>query len=339
MEKYDVTIAMPVYNASAYLEKSLKTALEQTHKNIELLILNDDSRDDSIEVIRRIAEKYQILLTIYNSPKNCGVGVMRNKAIELAKGDYLYFLDSDDFMSEDCLELMISAVQKCGADLVIGSHVDVRDGVEHTKIEDPLFFDKPDEFATYAFTKRYGYAGGVWNKLMKTDLLRSNHITFPDYRVGEDVPFIFQLITKVQKVVLLDKVTYKYIIRPGSLCQYNPRDLIPKREVDTHVASKFLLKDILSQNIDKSFYMAMLTIVMDYCLDTVRVMIEKRKVVEERLAPSVIKQIMHYPASLSQVVRYGGKRNLFNFLLCHSPYLLVYYYYIFRKAIKDKRYK
>ena len=335
MGKIDVTIAMPVYNASDFIEKSLRTAFEQTHKNIEILILNDCSTDGSIEVIHRIAEKYHILLTIYNSPKNKGVGAMRNKAIELAKGDYLYFLDSDDYMSEDCLELMISEARKYDADLVIGSHMDVRDDVKYIKKEEPFSFDKPDEFATYAFTKRYGYAGGVWNKLMKTDLLRQDHILFPDFRVGEDVPFIFQLITKVQKVVLIDKVTYQYIIRPGSLCQYNPRDIIPKREVDTHVASKLLLKDILSQNIDKPYYIPMLTIVMDYCLDTVRVIIEKRKIIEKQVSLSTLKQMMHYPAKISQIMKYGGRRNYINYLLCHMPLSFVFSFFIFRKFCKD----
>lgn len=339
MGRVEVTIAIPIYNVATFIEKSLRSCLVQSVFNLEILILNDCSTDNSIEVIKHVASDYQVLLSIYNAPQNCGVGAMRNKAVELAKGDYLYFLDSDDLMTEDCLETLLGEARLYDADLVIASHVDVCGENETIKKEEQNYFEQPDAFANYAFTKRYGYAEGVWNKLIRTDLLRREQLVFPDYRVGEDVPFIFQLITKVQRVVLLDKVTYRYIVRPGSLSQNNPRSMIPKKETDTHVASKFLLKEILAQNTEKAYYMPMLCIVMDYCLDTVRVMIEKRNVLEERVAPSVFKQIMHYPATLSQVLGYGGRRNVFNYLLCHTPFPLVSSYYNLKKYVKDLKRK
>ena len=339
MSKYDVTIAIPVFNVAAFVEKSLRSALTQTVGNIEVLILNDCSTDNSVEVIRGIAKEYQCLLTIYNAPENAGVGVMRNKAIELAQGDYLYFLDSDDTMTPDCIELMLSIARKDNMDLVIGSYINVREKGETLEKEDVLKFEKPDEFAKYAFTKRYGYVGGVWNKLMKTEKLRSNHISFPNFRVGEDVPFIFRLITNVQRVVLIDDVTYHYVTRPGSLCQYNPRAIIPKGEIDTHVASKFLLKEILLDNKGKVYYVPMLCIVMDYCLDTARVMIEKRNVLEERVPPSVLKNMLSFSVSLHDILKYGGKRDFFNYLLCHTPISFVSLFYVIRKVIRDRRHK
>lgn len=335
MAQIDLTIAIPVYNSSSYIEKTLRSALRQQIQNLEILILNDYSTDNTIEVIQRIAKEYCVMLSIYNADRNSGVGVMRNKAIELAGGDYLFFLDSDDFLAERSLEKMLAKAREFDADMVIGSHVDVCDNVEHIIKEENRIFVETDAFASYAFKNRYGYAGGVWNKLIKTELLRQKAVTFPDYRVGEDVPFIFKLITVVKRVVLMDEITYRYVIRPGSLCQYNPRDFIPKAEVQTHVKSKILLKKILLENANKTYYMSMLSIVMDYCLDTIRVMIEKRNILEERVPPSIIRQIMQYPATISEVIQYGGIHNFFNYVLCHMPYTIVSSYFITRKFLKD----
>jgi len=335
MKRIDVTIAIPVYNVVKFIKPTLQSAFLQTTDNYEILILNDCSTDDSVYVIQQLAEDSKALLTIYNSGHNCGVGVMRNKAIELAQGEYLYFLDSDDIMTPNCLELMLSEARKYDSDLVIGSHVDVRGNHEIQNQEIRYAFLNQDEFAFYAFDQRYGYAGGVWNKLIKVDLLRRCHIMFPEYRVGEDVPFIFRLITQVQRVALIDQVTYKYNIRPGSLSQENPRDLIPKAEIDTHVASRFLLKEILSDNLSKSYYMSMMAVVMDYCIDTARVIIEKRKFFEEKIQSKVIMDLMYYPASFSQIVKFGRKRNLLNWLLCQMPFSTVNIFFNLRKKIKD----
>lgn len=335
MERINVTIAIPIYNVAGFIKQSLQSALNQTIDNYEILILNDCSTDDSVEVIQKLAENADALLTIYNSKQNCGVGVMRNKAIELAQGEYLYFLDSDDIMIQNCLEIMLSEARKYDSDLVIGSHIDVRGDVERMNKEVQHVFLNKDEFALYAFDKRYGYAGGVWNKLFKVDLLRRCNIMFPEYRVGEDVPFIFRLITQVNRVVLIDEVTYKYIIRPGSLSQENPRTIIPKVEIDTHMLSRFLLKKILSDNVGKPFYMPMLAVVMDYCIDTVRVVIEKRNYFEEPISHKVIMDMMSNPASFHQIVQFGNKRTIFNWLLCQMPFPVVFSYFYLRKKLKD----
>lgn len=335
MKSINVTIAIPVYNVATFIEKTLQSALLQTINNYEILILNDCSTDNSVQIIENIIEKSGVLLNIYNSRYNLGVGAMRNKAIELARGKYLFYLDSDDTVTPNCLELLLAEAQKYDADLVIGSYADVCGSNEAVFRESKRVFMDTDEFALYAFNKRYGYAGGVWNKLIKVDLLRRCNITFPEYRVGEDVPFIFSLITHVQRTVLISDVTYKYIIRSGSLSQMNPRQIIPKAEIDTHLASRFLLKSIASTNIGKPYYMSMLAVVMDYCVDSARVVIEKQKYFEEPISSNVVMDLLIFPASLFQVIKFGRKRNICIWLLCQMPYWVVFMYFNLRKKIKD----
>ena len=335
MCQFDVTIAIPVFNAATFLEKSLRSALSQSVEKLEILILDDCSTDNSVEIIKCISKNYAHRLTLYTSPRNCGVGVMRNKALELAKGDYLFFMDCDDWITDDCIEVMLHEAKKHNADLVIGSHYDIRDGVEYAITEKQQIFIESDSFANFAFKERYGYVGGVWNKLMKTDCIRREHLFFPEYRVGEDVPFIFQLITKVMTVVILEKKTYYYLIRSGSLCQYNSRAVIPHDEIETHIASKFLLKDILANHIKDSYYMSMLCVVMDYCLDTVRAMIEKRNILEKQISLSVFNDLLAYPVPLRTMLRYGNRRDVINCVLCNLPICVTKYLIIIRKTIRE----
>lgn len=333
--EFDVTVAMPVFNAEQYIAEAVQSLTRQKGANIELLLLDDCSEDRSVEIALDIAHRNGLHVTVFRARQNSGVGVMRQCAIELAHGEYLFFLDSDDRLSDDCLEIMVREAHCHQADLVIGSHCDVKDQVETVKLEHHQVFTAPDSFAQYAFTLHSGYAGGVWNKLISVELLRQEHITFPPFRVGEDVPFIFQLLTKVTRVVTISKVTYYYVIHPGSLCQYNPREIIPQAEIDTHVKSKKLLKDIAISQQGKPYYMALVCLVMDYTLDTVRVLIEKRHVLAKPVSPATVSRLTVYPASFLQVVRYGGMRNVVNYLACHMPYSVLKWTIILKKKLRS----
>jgi len=332
---YDVTVAMPVFHAEPYIAEAVQSLTRQKGATIELLLLDDCSEDRSVEIALDIAQRNGLHVTVFRSRQNSGVGVMRQCAIEQSCGEYLFFLDSDDRLSDDCLEIMLGEARCHQADLVIGSHCDVKNQVETVKMELQQVFTEPDAFAQYAFTQHAGYAGGVWNKLIRVELLRREHITFPPFRVGEDVPFIFQLLTKVTRVVTISHITYYYNIHPGSLCQYNPRAIIPEAEIDTHVRSKMLLKEIAAGQQGKPYYMALVCLVMDYTLDTVRVLIEKRHVLAKPVGPATIRRLTVHPASFLQVVRYGGIRHVVNYLVCHLPYPLLKWLFIVKKKLRS----
>lgn len=333
--EFDVTVAMPVFNAEQYIAEAVQSLSRQKGVAFELLMLDDCSEDRGVEIALDVARRNGIHATVFRARQNSGVGVMRQYAIEQARGEYLFFIDSDDLLAEDSLEIMLSQARRYQADLVIGSHCDVRGQAKTVKLEHQQVFTEPDEFAQYAFTRHAGYAGGVWNKLIRVELLRQEHITFPPFRVGEDVPFIFQLITKVTRVVTISDVTYYYIIHPGSLCQYNPRNMIPEVEIDTHIRSKMLLKDIAAGQQGKPYYMALVCLVMDYTIDTVRVLIEKRSVLAKPVSPTTIRRLTAYPASFSQVVGYGRLRHVVNYLFCHLPYPILKWTFGVKKMLRS----
>ena len=112
-----VSIIIPVYNTAKYLEDCLESASEQTLKDIEIIIVNDDSTDNSEDIIKKFCDKDNRFNYFKQTHK--GVSSARNKGIELAKGEYIFFLDSDDIVAEDYFEKLYTNARKYNSDLVL----------------------------------------------------------------------------------------------------------------------------------------------------------------------------------------------------------------------------
>ena len=115
-----VTMIIPVYNAEHYIERCLDSLLKQTYKNLEILVMNDGSTDQSLSIIKRKAEKNKNIR--YYNQKNMGVAKTRNKAISLATGKYIMFMDNDDYLDKDYVTTFVEAIQKDNFDIVIGGY-------------------------------------------------------------------------------------------------------------------------------------------------------------------------------------------------------------------------
>lgn len=98
-----VTIIIPVYNTEKYLKKCLNSVVNQTYKNLEIIVINDASSDNSLAILENYAKKYKNIKLV-NNPVNLGVSISRNIGLDCANGDYIYFLDSDDFIRNDAIE-------------------------------------------------------------------------------------------------------------------------------------------------------------------------------------------------------------------------------------------
>ena len=125
--KYDVTIGIPAFKAVDYIEKTMESALNQTFVSIEYLVVDDCGNDGTIEIVERLQKEHlrgKDIRILYNN-QNLGVGKTRNVILEQAKGDYLYFLDSDDIMEPDAIEKMMIAAPEYQAQSVYGSWIRV----------------------------------------------------------------------------------------------------------------------------------------------------------------------------------------------------------------------
>lgn len=102
-----VTIIIPVYNTEKYLKKCLNSVVNQTYKNLEIILINDASSDNSLAILENYAKKYKNVKLV-NNPVNLGVSISRNIGLDFANGDYIYFLDSDDFIRNDAIEKLVN---------------------------------------------------------------------------------------------------------------------------------------------------------------------------------------------------------------------------------------
>jgi len=189
-----VTLAMPVYNVSKYVERALLSALSQTYSNIEFLIIDDRGTDNSMEIVNDIISRHPRGkdVRIVTHPVNIGSGATRNSAIEQAKGKFLFFLDSDDKITPDCIQKLHEKMVETNVDIVCGSY---------SRIEG-------DESSYFT-----GFHIPLWNKLYKLSFLRNNNLKCIPSHLMEDVFFYVQVLVNTHSYIVIPDITYYYHIQ------------------------------------------------------------------------------------------------------------------------------
>lgn len=211
-----ITLVLPVYNVEKYLDKCLSTIFSQTFKNFELIIVNDGSTDNSKEIIKSYINKFSNI--IYLEQKNQGQSVARNNAIKHASGDYIIFIDSDDFLDLTMLEKMYKVAVKIDADAVICSHKELyKSNGRLVEINLPIIPKKIYEGKEVANLMLECKIMGVpWNKLLRTDLVKGMPVYFEPGRYTQDWFPMFEFISNCKKVGFVNEGLYTYVIREGS---------------------------------------------------------------------------------------------------------------------------
>lgn len=248
MMSYKVTIGIPVYRAAGYIEHTMVSALNQTFPDIEFLVIDDCGIDDSIHIVEQLQSEHprgKDIHILYND-QNLGVGVTRNRIMDEAKGRYLYFLDSDDQIEPETIQLLFDKANKYQADVVYGS-LDRIDKIENSPTQSFVLPDMclltEDEMASYAFQNYDGFQISVCNCLMNLDFLRTRQLRFIDTMYWEDLAFTYEMVTKVSKAVFISNITYHYLCRSGSLSHYQDRDWLEKSEIQKNIMTIEYLKE------------------------------------------------------------------------------------------------
>ena len=216
-----ITVAIPVYNVSRYVEKSLCSALNQDFQDdYEVLVVDDCGTDDSMEIVHNVVANHTRgnIVRIIQHEKNKGLGPARNTSIENARGKYLFFLDSDDWISTDCLSVLYKEAEAMNADAVVGSLYRVEEGSERILGRNIYPYTIVDENAAgvYMLNHAPDMHIEVWNKLFRLDYLKTNEIGCV-HRIFEDYNFDFKFRATAQKVVLVPNITLFYNIRENSI--------------------------------------------------------------------------------------------------------------------------
>ena len=215
-----VSILIPVYNTSLYLNQCLDSIINQTYKDLQIVLIDDGSKDNSLAVCNEYASKDN-RIEVFNQ-ENQGVAITRNHLLEKIKGDYFLFIDSDDWIEPSMVEFMITEAEEKTADVVMCGKVENKAPVNNN------FTYKIYDNATIIreFLYHNELRGSLWNKLLKSNLL-TNLSFHCEISYGEDALFCWQYFHKVKKAVITDKCLYHYRLHETSISNssFGPKKL------------------------------------------------------------------------------------------------------------------
>lgn len=201
-----ISIIIPCYNAEKTIKRCLESVISQTYKNIEIVIINDGSTDKTDSIIKKYINDNRIK---YYNRSNHGIGKTRNFGIKEATGEYITFLDSDDYLPNDAIDNLYKLAQKNKLDLVVSDYYVDNKNIKSEKIKSfPITNVKNNPNLIFDINL------APWNKLYKKELIEN--IKFEENLKYEDAPFVIESIIKAKKIGKLDKETYYYVVNPNS---------------------------------------------------------------------------------------------------------------------------
>lgn len=196
-----VSIIIPVYNGEKYIKRCLKSAVNQTYKDIEIIVLNDGSSDRSEEIINEIAKDDSRIRYYFHN--NMGVGKTRNRGIELSEGDYITFLDADDTYELTYVESLIQDIETY--DMVISGYRRIDGDVVKFEVR-----PKNDEWSHFKYTATSG-------KMFRKAFLDKNHIRYQEFKIGEDILFSLTACRLADSVKVIEYAGYHAFYNPSSV--------------------------------------------------------------------------------------------------------------------------
>ena len=253
MENQLISIIVPVYNVEEYLKQCLYSILDQTYRNWELILVNDGSTDSSGLICQEYAEKDARIR--YYEKENGGLSDARNYGIEQAQGEYLTFVDSDDFLDASHLNVLYNALVNNDVDISIANYTNYQTSTAtfylHTfgdyyekiytseeLIDDLSFLERNDlSFST------------IWGSLYKKSVF--SFLRFPKGVIGEDVALIYKMYTQVDKIVYVHKDTYIYRENDSGISKSKIYPLVTAQL--NHVAERLALLAIMGYDVTKHF--------------------------------------------------------------------------------------
>ena len=237
-----VSIIIPVYNSANFLKTCLDSVINQTLREIEIICINDGSTDSSLEILKSYAEKDERIKLVDKA--NEGQSIARNIGIEMASGEYLGFVDSDDWVDLDYFEKLYEAVKRNNCDMACAGFKKIT----KKKIKMGKSFAVEEVFSSTdskIIADRIPSHNYVWNKIYRREAWLEKGFTFEPGRFYEDLALVIKIVDKLDKMVTVPEVYYNYRINPNSTCFQNT----PKRFANLKWAKDELYKYCEENNI------------------------------------------------------------------------------------------
>ncbi|MCH5315034.1 MAG: glycosyltransferase [Eubacterium sp.] len=223
-----ITVIVPVYNVEKYLDKCVESIVNQTYTNLEIILVDDGSPDNCPQMCDEWAQKDSRIKVIHKV--NSGVSSARNSALEIAKGEYIGFVDSDDYCKLNMYEILLRSISDNNADVVVCNNTHVNDKGEVIKITSSPFalVEGDDLLNNFIFGNLFD-STSTCNKLFKSKIIIKNNIRFnADIKVGEDLLFNYYALKKAQRLVSITDVLYNYVFHDKSVMRSTNSNIISR---------------------------------------------------------------------------------------------------------------
>lgn len=264
MDEKLVSVIIPAYNIEDYIGRCLDSIISQTYKNLEIIVVDDGSRDHTGEILDNYAKKDRRIKVIHK--ENGGVSSARNKGIEVAEGDYIGFIDGDDLIEPEMYKILVDLLEEenadiahCGYQMVFPDRVDYYHNTGKKKIQ-------TTEEGLKDLLSGEIIEPGLVNKLYKKELIKNCRLD-ETVKINEDLLMNYQLFKLSQKSVYYDITPYSYMIRSSSATGAN--SLITKREDSLRVLNQ-IKDDCINNNLLPTIYKRYIYLLMAICRDDLK---------------------------------------------------------------------
>lgn len=325
-----VSIVIPVYNAEQYLDRCIQSVINQTYKYIEVILINDGSRDNSQLICEKYVKRDNRVQLI--NIQNRGPSAARNIGINISKGQFIQFIDSDDYLESNMIKVLVEEI-KNNAQWVICGYRSIHDNNYIIDRKPSIgYFDNiafKNEFAVLYEKLFFQY---LWNKIYLSDIIKSNNISFnEEVKRGEDIIFNIEYLNYVNNITVIDKILYNYV-------RLNEQSLTRSYNKELFNDQKRIFKKILnSKNIvnkqNKNLIMMIYTQKIIYCISNIFMsknnlcIKEKREIIKEILADNQVKENLLF-------IRKINEQGLICFCIKFKLTNIIVFYYHIKQKIK-----
>lgn len=226
-----VSIIIPVFNVEKYIARCLESILSQTYGNLEIILINDCTLDNSMTIVDTYAKK-DSRIKITNLEKNRGLMRVREIGIKISTGDYIMFCDSDDWMPENAVQLLIDKAIETHADFVTGAYERINFKGKSIALQKPKLSYGNDSRSVYKSLLNNELKHSLWGKIYKASILRNHDfIVYDHFTNSEDKLLMYQMVEFVENVQAITDVVYYYYVNEKSL-SIDPKRFASSKSID-----------------------------------------------------------------------------------------------------------
>ena len=218
-----VSVIVPIYNVETYIARCLQSVMDQNYEGpMECLLVDDCGTDNSVTIVEQMVSGYEgpIDFKLLHHDYNRGLSAARNTGTDAATGDYVYYLDSDDAMTPDCIFLMAAEVEKHPAvEMVVGAHRGIYEDASNNYLTcmTSRYVDDNEWVRFQYFKEQSGLTTVAWNKLVRLDFLNSNSLRFKEGVIHEDEHWSFYVYQNLRRLSIIEEVTYLHYLTSNSI--------------------------------------------------------------------------------------------------------------------------